>query len=95
MGFRNPAKANIRAVLNDWVARATEIHIDVLAVMHTELAACNYYDAVLNASNVGRTIGLVAEQKTLLDIPYSHTGIWLSIRSGNGHVHDAVSKRSY
>lgn len=61
MGFRNPAKADIRAVLNDRVARAAEIDVDILAVMHTELAACNYYDAVLNTSNMGRTIGLVAE----------------------------------
>jgi len=61
MGLGNTAKANIRAVLNDRIARTAEIDIDILAVMHTELAACNYYDAVLNASNVGRTIGLVAE----------------------------------
>lgn len=61
MGLGNPAKANIRAVLNDRIARTAEIDIDILAVMHTELAACNYYDAVLNASNVGWTIGLVAE----------------------------------
>ena len=31
------AKADVAAVLNDGLARATQIHIDMTAVMHAEL----------------------------------------------------------
>jgi hypothetical protein len=35
----DPTKSNIRAVFNNGIARATEIDINVFAVMHTKLAA--------------------------------------------------------
>lgn len=59
--FGDPTKANIGAVLDDGIAGAAKIHINVAAVMHAELATGNHHDATFNAGDVGRTIDLATD----------------------------------
>lgn len=59
--FGDPTKANIGTVLDDGIAGATKIHINVAAVMHAELAAGDHHDATFNTSDVGRAIDLATD----------------------------------
>lgn len=92
VGFGYPAEPDIRAILNDRVAGAAEIDIDVFAVVHTELPARDHDHAMLDRSDMGRAIHLPTYQEALLDIINGQAGIGFPVGGGNGHVNNAVAQ---
>lgn len=89
------AEPDIRAILDNGIARAAEVDIHVVAVVHTELAARYHHDAMLHPSDVSGAVDLTADKEAFFDTSDSQTGIGLSIGSGDGHVHDTVPQIRY
>lgn len=60
--FGDSTKPNVGAILDDGVTGATEIYIDVAAIMHAELLTRDHHDASINASDMCRAIYLTTDQ---------------------------------
>lgn len=50
---------------------------------------------MLDTGDMRGTIDLAADEETLVDPFNRQTRVWLSIGSGNGHVHHAVAQRDH
>ena len=59
---RCPSEADIGTTLNDGITRRAQINIHILAIMHAELTARDYDDAILNTGDMGGTMNLAADQ---------------------------------
>lgn len=60
--FGDSTKPNVGTVLDDGVTGATEINIDVAAVMHAELMTGDHHDASINTSDMCRAIDLTTDK---------------------------------
>lgn len=79
MTFWNWSESDVAAVFDNRSAGTMQIHINIFALVNSDLSRGNKNDAILHAGDVSSSSYMSGNNQRILDVLQCQTGEWCSV----------------